>query len=50
LRRDPHMLDWFVSLCEQQPPLSNKTRWTHLLLLRRLLGDLAATATPSHPT
>jgi site-specific recombinase XerD len=42
LRRDPHMLGWFVSLCEQQPPLSNKTRWTHLLLLRRLLGELAA--------
>ena len=42
LRRDPHMLGWFVSLCEQQPPLSNKTRWTHLLLLRRLLDDLAA--------
>ena len=42
LRRDPHMLDWFVSLCAQQPPLSNKTRWSHLLLLRRLLGELTA--------
>ena len=42
LRRDPHMLGWFVSLSDQHPPLSNKTRWTHLLLLRRLLGDLAA--------
>ena len=42
LRRDPHMLGWFISLSEQQPPLSNKTRWTHLLLLRRLLGELAS--------
>jgi len=42
LRRDPHLLGWFASLCEQQPSLANKTRWTHLLLLRRLLDDLAA--------
>src|SRR5438477_12429949 len=42
LHRDPHLLGWFASLCEQQPPLSNKTRWSHLLLLRRLLDDLAA--------
>jgi site-specific recombinase XerD len=42
LRRDPHLLGWFRSLCEQQPPLSVKSRWSHLLLLRRLLDDLAA--------
>ena len=42
LRRDPHLLAWFRSLCEQQPPLSNKTRINLLLCLRRLLEDLAA--------
>ena len=31
LRRDPHLLAWFRSLCEQQPPLSNKTRINLLL-------------------
>ena len=46
LRRDPHLLGWFGSLCEQQPPLSNKTRGTYLLCLRRLLDDLLSTAIP----
>ncbi len=41
LRRDPHLLGWFGSLC-QQPPLSNKTRGNYLLCLRRLLDDLTA--------
>jgi len=49
LRRDPHLLGWFASLCEQQPPLSNKTRWNHLLLLRRLLDDLVAQGHPVSP-
>ncbi len=49
LRRDPHLLGWFASLCERQPPLSNKTRWSHLLLLRRLLDDLAAQGHPVPP-
>jgi site-specific recombinase XerD len=49
LRRDPHLLGWFASLCERQPPLSNKTRWSHLLLLRRLLDDLAAQGHPVLP-
>ena len=40
LRRDPHLLGWFTSLCELQPPLSNKTRGTYLLCLRRVLDDL----------
>lgn len=42
LRRDPHLLGWFRSLAEQQPPLSPKSRWNYLLLLRRLLEELAA--------
>jgi site-specific recombinase XerD len=42
LRRDPHLLGWFRSLCEPPPPLSNHTRLCHLLRLRRLLEDLAA--------
>jgi site-specific recombinase XerD len=46
LRRDPHLLGWFRSLAEQQPPLSTKTRWSHLLLLRRLLDELAAAGHP----
>jgi site-specific recombinase XerD len=46
LRRDPHLLGWFRSLAEQQPPLSPKSRWTHLLLLRRLLDELAAAGYP----
>lgn len=45
LRRDPHLLGWFGSLCEPQPPLSNKTRINLLLCLRRLLDDLTA---PGH--
>lgn len=49
LRRDPHLLGWFASLCEQQPPLSHKTRWSHLLLLRRLLDELAAHGHPVPP-
>lgn len=40
LRRDPHLLGWFRSLCERQPPLANKTRANLLLCLRRLLDDL----------
>lgn len=42
LRRDPHLLGWLRSLCQQQPPLSNKTRINLLLCLRRLLEDLAS--------
>ena len=46
LRRDPHLLGWFRSLAEQQPPLSPKSRWSHLLLLRRLLDEIAAAGQP----
>ena len=42
LRRDPHLLSWFRSLCQQPSPLSNQTRIHHLVRLRRLLDDLAA--------
>jgi site-specific recombinase XerD len=42
LHRDPHLLGWFRSLCEKQPPLCNVTRIHHLIYLRRLLEDLAA--------
>jgi site-specific recombinase XerD len=39
LRRDPHLVGWFRHLCQQQ--LSNRTRTAYLILLRRLLHDLA---------
>jgi site-specific recombinase XerD len=42
LRRDPYLLGWLRSLCEQQPLLHNRTRTIHLNCLRRLLEDLAA--------
>jgi len=42
LRRDPHLLGWFRWMCEQDPPLCNKTRGDYLLGLRHLLDDLAA--------
>ena len=34
LRRDPHLLGWFRSLCQQQPPLSNRSRILLLVYLR----------------
>jgi site-specific recombinase XerD len=42
LRRDPHLLGWFRWMCEQDPPLCNRTRGAYLLGLRRLLDDLTA--------
>ncbi len=42
LRRDPHVLSWFRWLCDQDPPLSNQTRRSYLVGLRRLLDDLTA--------
>jgi site-specific recombinase XerD len=41
IRRDPHLLGWMRSLCEQQPPLSNRSRILLLIYTRRLLEDLA---------
>jgi integrase len=49
LRRDPHLLAWFRRLCEQDPPLCNKTRENRLLCLRRLLDDLSANGHPIQP-
>ena len=42
LRRDPHLLGWVRSLCQQDPPLSNTSRRIYLLALRRLLRDFAS--------
>jgi site-specific recombinase XerD len=42
LRRDPHLLGWVRSLCEQDPPLSNSSCRIYLLALRRLLHDFAS--------
>jgi site-specific recombinase XerD len=41
LRRDPHLLGWSRSLCDQDPPLCTASRLNYLLQLRRLLQDLA---------
>ena len=41
LRRDPHMLGWFRSLCEH-PPMSSGGRRIYLAKLRCLLDDLVA--------
>jgi hypothetical protein len=49
LRRDPHLLGWFRWMCEQEPPLCNKTRGDYLLGLRRLLDDLAANSHAIQP-
>jgi site-specific recombinase XerD len=49
LHRDPHLLGWFRSLSEQQPPLSNSTRIGYLICLRRLLDDLTANGHPLQP-
>ena len=49
LRRDPHLLGWFRSQCDQQPPLSHKTRHNYLLCLRRLLDDLTDDGHPLQP-
>src|SRR6185369_1892105 len=46
LRRDPHLLGWFRSLTEQQPPLSPKSRWNYLLLLHHLLTEVTAASYP----
>ncbi|PYY11787.1 MAG: hypothetical protein DMG69_03085 [Acidobacteria bacterium] len=49
LRRDPHLLGWFRFLCQQRPPLRNATRELNLILLRRLLRDLADDGHPLPP-
>jgi len=42
LRRDPHMLGWLRHLHEHQPPLASTTRLIAIVVIRRLLHDLAA--------
>jgi site-specific recombinase XerD len=49
LRRDPHLLGWFRSHCDQQPPLSPRTRHNYLLCLRRLFDDLTRDGYPVPP-
>jgi site-specific recombinase XerD len=49
LCRDPHLLGWFAWLCQLTPPLSNPTRFGHLVRLRRLLDDLTANGQPLPP-
>jgi site-specific recombinase XerD len=49
IRRNPHLLGWMRSLCEQQPPLSNRSRILLLIYTRRLLEDLAAQGHPLSP-
>ncbi len=49
LRRHPHLTGWFSHLCEQDPPLCNRSRQKSLLQLRRLFDDLAAEGHPLQP-
>jgi|HubBroStandDraft_6_1064221.scaffolds.fasta_scaffold91391_2 site-specific recombinase XerD len=49
LRRDPHLFGWLRALCEQDPPLSSGTRRIYLVVLRRLLRDLASAGHPLQP-
>jgi integrase len=49
LSRDPHLLAWFRSLADEQPPLSGKTRSTRILLLRCMLDALQQDGHPMAP-
>jgi len=49
LRRDPHLLGWFRSLCQQYPQPRKRFRELHLLTVRRLLRDLADQGHPVTP-
>lgn len=49
LRRDPHLLGWFRSLCDQNHPLRTSSRLKYLIWLRRLLQDLADNGHPLQP-
>jgi len=49
LRRDPHLLGWFRSLCDQDRPLCNHSRLNRLISLRRLFEDLADNGHPLQP-
>lgn len=47
LRRDPHLLGWFRWMSEQQ--LSNTTRGSYLVAVRRLFQDMAAAGRAIQP-
>lgn len=49
LRRDPHLLGWFRCLCQEDPPLCNKTRICYLLNLRHLFHGLAVSGHSIQP-
>src|SRR5436305_585202 len=49
LRRDPHLLGWLRRVDQQHPPLSPGRRLMYLLMLRRLLHELAAADHPLQP-
>src|SRR5438445_8423980 len=49
LRRAPHLLGWFRSLCDPDPPLCTASRLTYLIRLRRLLQDFADNGRPLQP-
>ena len=46
LQRNPHILAWLRSLAEKNPPLANGSRLQIILLVRRLLNDLADNGYP----
>jgi site-specific recombinase XerD len=41
LRRTPHIVGWLRNLHQRQPPLVNSTRAIHIVMVRRVLNDLA---------
>jgi site-specific recombinase XerD len=49
LHRDPHLLGWFRCLCQEDPPLCNKTRICYLLNLRHLFQGLAVSGHSIQP-
>ena len=49
LRRDPHLLGWLRCLCQQDPPLCNKTRICYLLDLRHLFQGMAVSGHAIQP-
>lgn len=49
LRRYPHLLGWLRHFDQQDPPLSPGRRHMHLLMLRRLLHELASAGHPLQP-
>src|SRR5260370_1286416 len=49
LSRDPHLLGWLRRFDQQDPPLSSGRRQMYLLMLRRLLHELASAGHPLQP-